>query len=337
MRKAIVFLLVFVLAVSVPFSSFADESNVIYIKELDLSVVVPAGYDTFTRDTAADDPLYSKYGMTHNQMLSTMKAQNSYLDAISGDQKTEITVSAFTTSNSDLDQLSDMAISAMGSTLKEQYSKNGLTVTDYQVYSNSQTKFVRMLAYRSVSGSTIHTLQYTTVFGGKTINFTLQSYSGTGVSSSQEAILKSIVDSVELNASSAKKASSNIPAGNSSSASKTDSKAASSIQSNQESISGFTLFYLAIAATVIYIVAHYYFKGRQNAKASEDTTKKEISSKAHASANVQPRVSESNIANHDSPRSITPQKDDTPKFCRKCGNRLLPDSIFCEHCGTKVH
>ncbi len=30
------------------------------------------------------------------------------------------------------------------------------------------------------------------------------------------------------------------------------------------------------------------------------------------------------------------QEDDTPKFCRKCGNRLLPDSIFCDRCGTKV-
>ena len=24
------------------------------------------------------------------------------------------------------------------------------------------------------------------------------------------------------------------------------------------------------------------------------------------------------------------------RFCRKCGNRLLSDSVFCETCGTKV-
>ena len=26
----------------------------------------------------------------------------------------------------------------------------------------------------------------------------------------------------------------------------------------------------------------------------------------------------------------------TPNFCRKCGNKLAPDSVFCSNCGTKV-
>ena len=30
------------------------------------------------------------------------------------------------------------------------------------------------------------------------------------------------------------------------------------------------------------------------------------------------------------------QEVKTPNFCRKCGNKLAPDSIFCSNCGTKV-
>ena len=50
-------------------------------------------------------------------------------------------------------------------------------------------------------------------------------------------------------------------------------------------------------------------------------------------------------SNDDSPRISTdtikasnsePSKTDVLQYCRKCGKRLLPDSVFCDRCGTKI-
>ena len=29
-------------------------------------------------------------------------------------------------------------------------------------------------------------------------------------------------------------------------------------------------------------------------------------------------------------------EENTKRFCRKCGNRLLPDSVYCDRCGTRI-
>ena len=38
----------------------------------------------------------------------------------------------------------------------------------------------------------------------------------------------------------------------------------------------------------------------------------------------------------DSPKSEQLEPDCSIKFCRKCGKKLLPESLFCSYCGAKV-
>ncbi len=80
-KAAVVLLLASMLLASIPAPSYAEEGTSVYISDLDLSIVVPSRFDIFTREIAADDYLFTKYGITHDQLLTMMEAQNSYLDA----------------------------------------------------------------------------------------------------------------------------------------------------------------------------------------------------------------------------------------------------------------
>ena len=196
-RVAII-LLVIVLVVSIVSPAFAEDGTSLFFPDLDLKVVVPSGFDILTRDMSANDPLFEKYGFTRDQLLSTMKAQNTYLDAISSDGFTELTISRYDSTFSDFNLASDTALKALESVFREMFADVGTTMDSYRIYSHSQEKYVKVQVHRSVTEGTIYTQQYTTVRGGVLINFTLQSYSGSGISSSQESILKKLVDSAQF-------------------------------------------------------------------------------------------------------------------------------------------
>lgn len=198
LTRAIVILLVAILSVFIAVPVHAEDGTSLYFSELDLKVVVPSGFDVFTRDTAANDPNLKKYGVTRDQLISTMKAQSSYLDAMGSDGFTELTITMFKSDWSDFNLLSDTALKTLFSSIKDEYSKMGLSVSKYEIYSHTQAKFIKMYASRNVTGGTIYTLQYTTVYSGKTINFTLQSYAGKAVSATQEATIKKLVDSAQF-------------------------------------------------------------------------------------------------------------------------------------------
>ena len=196
--KTIIVVLAALLLVLVAVPVNAEDGTSLYFSELDMKVVVPSGFDVFTRDTSANDPNLKKYGITSDQLVSTMKSQNSYLDAMGSDGYTELTITMFKSDWSDFNLLSDTALKTLFSSIKDEYSKMGLSVSKYDIYSHTQAKFIRMYASRSVTGGKVYTLQYTTVYSGKTINFTLQSYSGTAISASQESTIKKLVDSAQF-------------------------------------------------------------------------------------------------------------------------------------------
>lgn len=45
---------------------------------------------------------------------------------------------------------------------------------------------------------------------------------------------------------------------------------------------------------------------------------------------------ESSTAEQELETTVSINEDDMIRFCRKCGNHLLPDSVYCDRCGTKV-
>lgn len=201
MRKNVIILVSIMLLLPLLTSiAIADSENTYYLKTIELTVTVPKGYTVFTRDMKADDPNLAKYGFTKDYLLSTMKAQQTYIEALSGDGLTEMYVAMFVDSGmDDFSKKSDATLKALIDELLPQYASMGITMEKGEVYQHSQTKFIKLYGKHTVSGMTVYTRQYSTVYNGHTYNFTMQSFSGK-ISSSQEKDLQSFVDNAVFGA-----------------------------------------------------------------------------------------------------------------------------------------
>ena len=164
------------------------------LDELELQVTIPSGYSVITRDTPANDPIFSNLGTTKSAILEQFKSGNIYLNAISDNYNEEVVVTMMENSISNFSLLSDTALETLASALVDQYVNYGINVSKCEIYHHSQAKFVRL--YFTDTGKTVHGLQYYTIYDGKAINFTMRSYEGS-LSSRQENAIKSIVDSIK--------------------------------------------------------------------------------------------------------------------------------------------
>lgn len=164
------------------------------LDELELQVTIPSGYSVITRDTPANDPIFSNLGTTKSAILEQFKSGNIYLNAISDTYNEEVVVTMMENSISNFSLLSDTALETLASALVDQYVNYGINVSKYEIYHHSQAKFVRL--YFTDTGKTVHGLQYYTIYDGKAMNFTMRSYEGS-LSSRQENAIKSIVDSIK--------------------------------------------------------------------------------------------------------------------------------------------
>ncbi len=169
-------------------------SNTYDLDELGLQVTIPTGYSVITRDTPANDPIFSKLGTTKSALMSQFESSSIYLNAVSDTYNEEVVVTMTENSLSNFSLLSDTTLNALASALETEYTNYGLSVSKYEIYQHSQAKFVRL--YFTDTSKTVHGLQYYTIYDGKAMNFTMRSYEGS-ISSRQEAAIKTIVDSIK--------------------------------------------------------------------------------------------------------------------------------------------
>ena len=180
------------------FSASAAGTTTYSLYELELSVSLSSDYVVFTRDIKADDPNLSAYGLTKQGLSSLMSSQNIYLDAWDKKVSHEIKVTMIASSVGDFNQYSDTALLTMATSLESEYASHGVTYIKSELYHHKQAKFLKIYSNQLNGKSTTYGLQYYTVYGNKAINVTMQSYSGS-IDTKGEAILRSIVDSVNFN------------------------------------------------------------------------------------------------------------------------------------------
>ena len=193
-RLFVVTLTVFFLLAMLFNLSVLAASNNYDLDELGLQVTIPTGYSVITRDTPANDPIFSKFGTTKSALMSQFESSSIYLNAVSDTYNEEVVVTMTENSLSNFSLLSDTTLNALASVLETEYTNYGLSVSKYEIYQHSQAKFVRL--YFTDTSKTVHGLQYYTIYDGKAMNFTMRSYEGS-VSSRQEAAIKTIVDSIK--------------------------------------------------------------------------------------------------------------------------------------------
>lgn len=196
MKKTIVLIAVLFILLSLNNTVFAT-SNTYSVNELGLDITIPSGYTVITRDTPESAPIFNELGITKSAMIDHFESNNIYLNAISDTDNEEIVVTMQSNSVADFRLLSDTALNAIASQLKEEYIDYGYNVTSYEIYQHSQAKFIKLVF--TDTESTIRGIQFYTVHDGKAMNFTLRSYQNDRTFtkwSMQRTTIKTIVDSI---------------------------------------------------------------------------------------------------------------------------------------------
>lgn len=198
MRRLVsLFSVLIVVIIACPLLAFAAGNTTYDLDDLGLSIVIPDSYIVFTRSIKTNDPHLSEYGLTKDGMESLMKERNIYLNAWDEEVNFEIIVTMTENSINNLSPLSDTVLETLATSLSDQYRKVGISFIKSEVYQHKQAKFLKIYISQPNNDMTVYGLQYYTVYDGKAINITLQSYSG-DIDANKESVIKSIVDSIQF-------------------------------------------------------------------------------------------------------------------------------------------
>ncbi len=196
MKRTFAAVLILTLLLVLPFEpSVSAASSTHDLDELGLEVTIPDGYYAVTRSTPASDPIFAKTGISYSDYMALLNNGFIYLNALPDGYKDEVVVTMTPNSLSNFSTYSDSMLNVLASTLKTEYPNYGIDVSKCDIYQHSQTKFIRI--YFTQASTSTHGLQYYTIHDGKAINFTMRSYDG-AVTSRQEKVIKSVVDSVKF-------------------------------------------------------------------------------------------------------------------------------------------
>ena len=197
MKKLYSFVLMLIMVLSMSTTVFAASSKSYQLDDLGMSIDIPSGYVTFTRNISDNDPNLATYGLNKKDLSDLMKSGNIYLNAWDKDVTFEIVVTMIDSTITDFNLMSDTMLNTLASSFKSEYANSGVTVEQYEVYQHDQAKFIKIYINQPNGSDKAYGLQYYTVYDNKAINVTMQSYSGK-IDSNKEAILQSIVSTVHF-------------------------------------------------------------------------------------------------------------------------------------------
>lgn len=194
-RNKFCLMLVTALLLVFSFPVYAVNTSKVELEELDMSIELPSDYIVFTRDIDSNDPILSEYGFTKDSLLSEMESKDLYLSSWNQELDYEIYITMQGSQLEDYNQLSDTMLSTLASSFGAEYESLGITIDKYEVYEHEQANFIKIYISQPNGDSTTYGIQYNTVYANKSINITLQSYSGK-VTAEVEGIAKSMIDSI---------------------------------------------------------------------------------------------------------------------------------------------
>lgn len=201
--KHVISLILFIICISLisPLASAKQAKTNWKLEELEFNLDIPDNYAVFTRDTPRNDPMFEEFGLTKSSLDNIMKANSLYIDAIERDWKDEIIVAQSDSPFTNLAYLSDLMIESIINSAKESFESIGAQIISYKTYDHPQAKFLKInFKQYNNNETTSYGLEYFTIYNSKVITITLKTFDGK-LDSSEEKIIKGIVDSVAFTAS----------------------------------------------------------------------------------------------------------------------------------------
>lgn len=182
-----------ILAAALP--SRAAESFVITIMDSDIALSVPDGYDTITRDLDEHSDILEKYGASRENLLSTMRAENRYLEARNQKTGNELMVTSYMNKNSinlwSYAQKENTSITQSAASLKKSMQE-GVDITVYD-----SPKGYKFFKYTYGLGDP-QSIIYATVENGRNIELSAYTYNGTALQQEDMDALQYMVDSFDV-------------------------------------------------------------------------------------------------------------------------------------------
>lgn len=156
-------------------------------------MVIPEEYVVFTREQM-DLEWLEYYGLTEDEALSILEADNCYLVALSLDGMTEIMLMTEYNVVESFEGVSDAFIDKLmySDELTQELEKNGATDIKVEKYENDDLTYLKI--YRYLQSENAYGIQYYVILDHKSINIVLNRYNGE-VTEEDEEVLKGVVDS----------------------------------------------------------------------------------------------------------------------------------------------
>ncbi len=192
MKKLVCLLLTALLFTAVCPFSFADTS--VYVEEIGLSVAFPDVYDVITRDTPADDPIFSQVGLSKDTLMVTFEAGNIYANGVKLSDGSEILVIASENPIENLTAMSDSVVAVFADGILQSFDEMEIEADDYSIETVNGVKYIVIPFYEHVNRS--HGVEYCTIVDHMIYGFALHNYR-TEVTAQEEAELLAVVKSAE--------------------------------------------------------------------------------------------------------------------------------------------
>jgi len=174
-----------------------------------MTVTFPEGWDVLTRNTPADFPALSKYGIVYEEFISNMESQSIYIDAINPDTQNQIYVSLVADEASiqypNLSALSDEEISGL---IEE--SRTYMTGYDLSAFSWKNVGDYKYLYYEF--GNPAYVMQYTTTVNGQYVSIILQNFNYGPFSAEEKDAMSNVLNSVSFSNTAPSGSLNNYPA-----------------------------------------------------------------------------------------------------------------------------
>lgn len=199
MKQFVYFLLVLLFCELLSlFSVFALEHNIYELKELNMSIGIPADYVVFTRNKKCDNFVLSRYGLTYENLHSMMKENNIYLAGWDKDKNYELVITMVEELwLKDHKKLNETFCMKIIPKLETVYAGIGINIIKSSIYKQKKVNFIKLhIAYKH-DNKPAYGVQYITIYNGKMINITLQTFSKT-IKFTEESILQKIVDTIDF-------------------------------------------------------------------------------------------------------------------------------------------
>ena len=213
MGKRLVSIMLTVLLIMIfSVSAFAVEMTTYGLNGLGLSIQVPSYCDVYHRSMQADDPLLAEIGLTLEEKLYDMHANDEYLLATSyEDDAVDVEIWAEPTEYSDFDSFRYFdypdALTSLYNYFEVMYDPEMKVITNHEAYETDRLKFLKIEAdwdFSSIFSSDdgdwkIYLMDFYTVYNGSLITISLSSYFEE-FSPESIALAESIIGSIDFDA-----------------------------------------------------------------------------------------------------------------------------------------